>query len=79
MGFQGYPEISLAYYGKSADKACEVAVNFILEEGADTQSERFTSSMDAREDEVIQSALVKMIERTGAKTVLQVEGVGIIA
>lgn len=75
MGFQGYPKISFSYYGKSGTHADEVLVEFILEEGAEIQTERFSSKIDAREDEVIQSALVKMIERSGAKTVLQSEGV----
>ena len=33
-GFQGYPQISLAYFGESVDCATEVVVGFILEEGA---------------------------------------------
>jgi hypothetical protein len=79
MGFQGYPQISLAYFGKSDDCASEVAITFTLEEGAEIQEERFSSKSDVREDEVIQSAIVKMIERTDAKTVNQVDGVSIIA
>jgi hypothetical protein len=75
MGFQGYPTISLTYFGKTPSFANEVAVEFIMEEGADIQTERFSSKMDAREDETIQSALVKMIERSEAKTVLLAEGV----
>jgi hypothetical protein len=77
MGFQGYPKISLTYYGKTNAHADEVVVEFVLEEGADIQVERFSSKIDAREDEVIQSALVKMIERSEAKTVVQSEGVSI--
>jgi hypothetical protein len=75
MGFQGYPKISISYHGKSPGIANEVVVEFILEEGADVQTERFSSKLDAREDETIQSALVKMIERSEAKTVLQAEEV----
>lgn len=78
MGFQGYPRISLTYYGKTAGHADEVLVEFVLEEGAEIQMERFSSKVDAREDEVIQSALVKMIERSEAKTVLQAEGVSVL-
>lgn len=77
MGFQGYPKISLTYYGKTTGHADEVVVEFLLEEGAELQKERFSSKIDAREDEVIQSALVKMIERSEAKTVSQAEGVSI--
>lgn len=79
MGFQGFPTISLSYYGKTTSHADEVVVEFVLEEDADTQVERFSSKIDAREDEVIQSAIVKMIERSEAKTVVQVDGVLITA
>lgn len=77
MGFQGYPHISIAYFGKTTNHADEVVVEFLLEEGAEIQKERFSSKIDAREDEVIQSALVKMIERSEAKTVSQADGVSI--
>ncbi len=77
-GFQGYPQISLAYFGESEDFATEVLVGFILEEGAETLEERFSSKGDARKDEVIQTTLLKVIERANAKTVLEVSGVSII-
>lgn len=73
MGFRGYPEISISYFGSASDIAEEVAVTFIAEEGADPMEERFQSKSDAREDEVIQSAIVKMIERSEAKTIRQTE------
>jgi hypothetical protein len=75
MGFQGYPVITLTYYGTTTNHADEVVVEFLLEEGAEIQVERFSSKDDAREDEVIQSALVKMIERSEANTVVQNESV----
>ncbi|RYY02217.1 MAG: hypothetical protein EOO53_14375 [Gammaproteobacteria bacterium] len=78
MGFQGYPKISLTYFGKNIDHANEVVIEFILEENADVQTERFSSKIDAREDETIQSAIVKMIERSEAKTVLQIDGVSVV-
>jgi len=46
-----------------------VIVTFVAEEEAEPMVERFRSKTDAREDEVIQSAIVKMIERSKAKTV----------
>jgi hypothetical protein len=79
MGFQGYPTISFTYYGKTTNLANEVVVEFVLEENAEIQIERFSSKLDAREDETIQSALVKIIERSGAKTVSQTESVFVIA
>jgi len=75
MGFQGYPEISIAYSGPSKDLADEVVVRFVAEEGSEAMEERFQSKSDAREDEVIQSAIVKMIERSEAKTVVMAAGV----
>lgn len=75
MGFQGYPTITVEYFGNTSDLANEVLVKFCLEDGAEIQEERFSSKGDAREDESIQSALVKMIERSNAKTVSQIEGV----
>lgn len=78
MGFQGYPTITLVYCGNSSDCATEVVVKFIFEEGAAEQEERFASKTDAREDEVIQSALVKMIERSGAQTVIQQDEISIL-
>lgn len=77
MGFQGYPKISLTYFGKTSAHADTVVVEFVLEEGAEIQTEHFSSSIDVRDDETIQSAIVKMIERSEAKTVVQTDGVSI--
>ena len=52
-GFQGYPQISLAYFGESADYASEVVVGFVAEEGDAVQEQKFTSKCDARKDETI--------------------------
>lgn len=78
MGFQGYPEISISYLGDNTDIAEQVVVSFVAEEGAPPMEERFQSTTDAREDEIIQSAIVKMIERSEAKTVKQSTAVEII-
>lgn len=77
-GFKGYPQISLAYFGKTADCATEVLVAFIAEEGAEPQEQRFTSEHDVRDDETIQSVLLKIIERADANSVVEVKGVSII-
>lgn len=74
-GFQGYPQITLAYFGESAALATKVVVSFILEEGASAQEESFSSTNDVRKDETIQTTIVKIIERAEAKTVLEVDGV----
>ena len=77
-GFQGYPQISLAYFGESAICATEVVIGFILEEGSEVQEQKFSSKDDARKDETIQTTLLKVIERSNAKTVVEVAGVSII-
>lgn len=77
-GFKGYPQITIAYFGTRADYATEVVVQFVQEEGAAVQEQRFASKADVREDEVIQSALVKIIERADASSVMEVEGMSIL-
>ncbi len=77
-GFQGYPQISIAYFGESASYATEVVLEFTSEEGVAAQEQKFSSKDDARKDETIQTTLLKVIERADAKTVLEVSGVSII-
>ncbi|MHA7923689.1 MAG: hypothetical protein ACX936_00720 [Marinobacter sp.] len=74
-GFHGYPLVSLEYFGKTPDSASEVVISYTEEEGAESQKQTFVSGSDAREDETIQSALLKIIERADAKTVTEVDGV----
>jgi len=75
MGMQGYPEISIAYFGGASDPERGVSVSFVADEGVAPMEQRFQSHTDPREDEVIQSAIVKIIERSEAKTVKQAEDV----
>lgn len=76
-GFKGYPQISLSYFGKTSDCATEVVVQFTLEEGADVQEEKFSSETDIKENEVIQTTLLKIIERANASSVLETAEVSI--
>ena len=76
-GFKGYPLISIAYFGKDEQCATEVVMSFTLEEGAQVQEEQFVSKTDAREDEVIQTTLIKVIDRANACSVVEVEGTSI--
>ena len=77
-GFQGYPQITLAYFGASTDCATEVVVGYTLEEGSAVQEQKFSCKADARKDETIQTTLLKVIERADAKTVLEIDGVAVI-
>ena len=77
-GNKGYPKISIAYHGESDDIATEVSVVFTLEEGAEAQEQKFKSDTDARDNEVIQSTLVKIIERANANSVFEVPGITIL-
>ncbi|WP_420932862.1 hypothetical protein ACOJR9_10025 [Alteromonas sp. A081] len=76
-GFQGYPQIILEYFGELKDCPCEVLVSFISEEGEAAQEQTFRSKGDARKDEIIQTTLLKVIERADAKTVSEVAGISI--
>ncbi|EMP56304.1 hypothetical protein MSNKSG1_10533 [Marinobacter santoriniensis NKSG1] len=74
-GFHGYPLVSLEYFGKTPDSATQVVISFTEEEGGEPQQQTFVSGGDAREDETIQSTLLKIIERADAKTVTEVDGI----
>ena len=74
-GSQGYPQISIAYFGDSENLATEVVVGYVAEEGDAVQEQKFCSKTDVRLDETIQTTILKVIERADAKTVLQTEGV----
>jgi hypothetical protein len=76
-GDKGYPQVSIEYFGDTADSASEVVVTFKMEEGDEPQTQKIVSKEDAREDEAIQSVLVKIIERAEANTVIEVEGVSV--
>lgn len=76
-GDKGYPVVALEYFGKTTDYATEVVVTFTMEEGAEPQEQKLTSKTDAREDESIQSVIVRIIERAEAATVTQIEGVSL--
>lgn len=71
-GFKGYPQITLSYFGKSADCATEVVIQFAQSEDEEVQEQRFRSETDTREDEVIQSALLKIIERANVNSVMEI-------
>ena len=77
-GFQGYPQIELEYFGETSSCATQVTVKFILEEDAEAQEEKFSGENDVRKDQSIQTTLLKIIERTNAKTVTEIEGVSLI-
>ena len=77
-GFHGYPLVSLEYFGKTPDSASEVVISYIEEEGAEPQKQTFASGGDAREDETIQSTLLKIIERADAKTVTEIDGISTV-
>lgn len=77
-GFQGYPQISIAYFGDTSELATEVVVGYIAEEGDAVQEQKFCSKEDVRLDETIQTTILKVIERADAKTVLETDGVVVL-
>ncbi|PMJ95587.1 hypothetical protein [Vibrio sp. 10N.261.55.A7] len=74
-GFNGYPKITIAYYGNTKDCATEVVVQFMLGEGDSVQEERFSCETEIRESELIQTTLLKVIERANVNSVIEIEGV----
>jgi hypothetical protein len=52
----------------------DVEMSFVIEENASAQHEKFSCNGDARQDETLQTTLLKVIERTGAKTVVEHNG-----
>jgi hypothetical protein len=79
MGFQGFPTIAIQYFGLNENLATAVQLEFVLEEGMEPQIERFSTETDIRDDETVQSAIVKMIERSGARSVSLNEKVTILS
>lgn len=78
-GFKGYPLISIQYFGNTSEVASEVVISFTLEEGAEPQEQKLSCDSDAREDETIQSVIIKIIDRANANTVTEVDGVSMIS
>ena len=74
-GFQGYPLISIAYFGYTTTSATDVIVSFVIDDGAVPQEQKFSCQGNAREDQTIQTTLLKIIERADAKTVVDVGGI----
>ena len=77
-GDKGYPQVSIEYFGQSSDCATEVVVTFTLEEGAEQQNQKIASKSNARDDESIQSVIVKIIERSNVNTVIEIDGISLI-
>lgn len=68
-GFHGYPIISIQYFGPSESLATKVEVGFIEQENAETMLETFNSETDIRQDETVQTTIIKIIDRVDAQTV----------
>lgn len=71
MGFQGYPTLTIAYSLDEQSNSSSVSLSLVIEDGAAAQIQTFQSKAHAQEDESIQSAIVKMIERCEVKSVLE--------
>ena len=68
-GFNGYPMISIVYFGPSEALATKVEVGFIEQQDAEPMLETFNSETDIRKDETVQTTIIKIIDRVDAKTV----------
>jgi hypothetical protein len=72
-GFKGYPSISLAYFGPTSEMATDVVITYQLDETSEPQAQKFSAEGDIRNDEAIQTVLLKIIERTQAISVTETE------
>ena len=77
-GFQGYPLISIEYFGPSQVLATKVEVGFVQEENAEPMLEKFSSDTDIRQDETVQTTIIKIIDRVDAKTVTLLDQVTLL-
>ena len=68
-GFQGYPMINITYFGPTDKLATKVILEFIVEEEGEAQLEPFNTDTDIIEDVSVQTTILKIIQRSGAKTV----------
>ena len=68
-GFHGYPMISIQYFGPTEVLATKVEVAFMEQENAEPMLETFNSETDIRQDETVQTTIIKIIDRVDAKTV----------
>lgn len=73
MGFQGYPSLTIAYKLDENKIATTVLLSLVTEEDSPVQEQAFQSKGNAHDDDSIQSAIVKMIERCEVKSVLEAE------
>jgi hypothetical protein len=78
-GFHGYPIINIQYFGPSAELATRVDVGFIEQENAEPMLETFNSETDIRQDETVQTTIIKIIDRVDAKTVTLDDAVKLLA
>jgi hypothetical protein len=77
-GFHGYPMISIEYFGPSTALATKVQVGFIEQEDAEPMLETFNSDTDIRQNETVQTTIIKIIDRVDAKTVTLNESVSLL-
>ena len=78
-GFQGYPQITITYFGENDKVATKVEVGFIEAENSEAMTESFMTETDIREDITVQSTIIKIIDRSGALSVSMTEGVKLLA
>jgi len=74
-GFQGFPQLIITYSGPNSELATRVDISFIAEENSAAQVQTFNTQTEIRNDETIQTTLVKIMDRSEAATVSLTEGV----
>ncbi|OEF29181.1 hypothetical protein [Vibrio rumoiensis] len=77
-GFKGYPLVTITYFGQDKDLATEVSISYLEAEGEQVQVQNFKCENEIRDDETIQSVLLKVIERSNAASVVEEDGITLL-
>jgi hypothetical protein len=74
-GFRGYPVATIAFYGPNDERASKVAVGILNQEGGDPEilQRWFAEDGDVRKDPVIAKAILELISRYGARSVVMTD------
>lgn len=74
LGFRGYPQATLAFYGPDDRKATKAVLGIFLREGEDSTIHRFFNEQkDARYDLEIQQSILARLNEHGVKSLIMVE------
>lgn len=77
LGFRGYPQGTVAFYGPDNRRASKAAVSIFVEAGSDPVETRrwFSETDDLRQNAVAISEIAKFLRDHDARTITMVDGI----